>query len=165
MVNENLEVQRQIIKHYWLNVTHSPKEIQELTNILLHIIECNIKKLKENGSVEHGGGNGWPTKVTQNMSRAIGQNLRRKNTISTRQLAIKIENTYDIPISHVSIWKHMKKKGYRSSIPLGIPMLTERHIEMRLTWAKAHLHDDWNETIFTDETAFDLFRNKVCQWY
>jgi len=103
MVNENLEAQRQTIKHYWLNVTHSPKEIQELTNIPLHTIERNIKKLKENGSVEHRGGNGRPMKVTQNMSRAIGQNLRQNNAISTRQLTTKIENTYDIPISHVSI--------------------------------------------------------------
>ena len=99
------------------------------------------------------------------MSRAIGQNLRRNNAISTRQLTTKIENTYDVPISYVSIWKHMKKKGYRSSVPLGTPMLTERHIEMRLAWAEAHLHDDWNETIFTDETAFDLFRNKVRRWH
>ena len=83
MVNRNLEAQRQTIKHYWLNVTHSPKEIQELTNIPLCTIEHNIKKLKEDGSVKHRGENGWSTKVTQNMSRAIGQNLHQKNTIST----------------------------------------------------------------------------------
>jgi len=77
-------------------------------------------------------GNGRPTKITQNMFRAIEQNLCRKNTISIRQLAIKIENIYNISISHVSIWKHMKKKGYRSSVPLRTPMLTEQHIEMRL---------------------------------
>jgi len=68
MVNENLETQRQTIKHYWLNVIHSPKEIQELTNIPFRTIERNIKKLKENGSVEHREGNGQLTKVTQNMS-------------------------------------------------------------------------------------------------
>ena len=59
----------------------------------------------------------------------------------------------------------MKKKGYRSSVLLGTPMLTERHIEIRLVWAEAYLHDDWNETIFTDETTFDLFKNKVCRWH
>ena len=36
MVNENLEAQKQTIKHYWLNVIHSPKKIQELTNIPLY---------------------------------------------------------------------------------------------------------------------------------
>src|SRR6266498_1611818 len=61
--------------------------------------------------------------------------------------------------------KTYEKKGYRSSVPLGTPMLTEWHIEMRLAWVEVHLHDDWNETIFTDKTAFDLFRNKVRRWH
>ena len=58
-----------------------------------------------------------------------------------------------------------EKKGYKSSVPLETPMLTIRHIEMRKAWAQTHLHDNWNRTIFTDETAFDLFRNKVCRWH
>src|SRR5688500_16011556 len=28
-----------------------------------------------------------------------------------------------------------------------------------------HINNNWNYTIFTDETAFNLFRNKVCRWY
>ena len=31
--------------------------------------------------------------------------------------------------------------------------------------AQAHLNDNWDCTIFTDEIAFDLFRNKVTRWY
>ena len=58
-----------------------------------------------------------------------------------------------------------EKKGYKSSVPLATPMLTERHIEMRKAWAQAHTNDNWNRTIFTDETAFDLFRNKVRRWH
>ena len=27
------------------------------------------------------------------------------------------------------------------------------------------MRDNWCKTIFTDETAFDLFRNKVCRWH
>ena len=36
---------------------------------------------------------------------------------------------------------------------------------MRKSWAQAHRNDNWNQTIFTDETAFDLFRNKVHRWH
>ena len=55
MVNGNLEAQRQTIKHYWLNVTHLPKEIQELTNIPLCTIERNIKNLKKMALLSMGG--------------------------------------------------------------------------------------------------------------
>ena len=44
-------------------------------------------------------------------------------------------------------------------------MLTDRHIEMRVAWANAHLRDNWHRTVFTDETAFDLFRNKIRRWH
>ncbi|GBB92215.1 hypothetical protein RclHR1_19870001 [Rhizophagus clarus] len=165
MVNAKFEAQRKTIKHHWLNGIRTAEEIHKLTRIPLRTVQYNVKKLKETGSVEHKRGNGRQYKVTQNISRAIGQNVRRNNAISTRQLANNIENNYDISISHVTVWNHMKKKGYKSSIPLGTPMLTNRHIEMRKTWAQAHLNDNWNCTIFTDETAFDLFRNKVRRWH
>ena len=44
-------------------------------------------------------------------------------------------------------------------------MLTDWHIEIRKIWAEVHLWDNWCQTIFTDETAFDLFRNKVRRWH
>ncbi|GET04956.1 hypothetical protein RCL_jg4891.t1 [Rhizophagus clarus] len=31
-------------------------------------------------------------------------------------------------------------------------------------WAQAHINDNWDMTIFTDETAFDFFQNKVKRW-
>jgi len=44
-------------------------------------------------------------------------------------------------------------------------MLTAKHKERRVEWAKAHLNDDWNRTLFSDETAFQLFRNIVERWH
>jgi len=66
-----------------------------------------------------------------------------KNTaVSTHQLAAKVQNTHNISILHASIWRHMKKKGYESSVPLATLMLTNRHIKMRKAWAQAHLNDN-----------------------
>ena len=59
----------------------------------------------------------------------------------------------------------MKRKEYENSIPRGTPMLENRHIEARKKWAEEHKNDNWNHIIFTDETAFDLFRNKVRRWH
>ena len=50
-------------------------------------------------------------------------------------------------------------------IPLSTPMLTSNHIDARKVWAQDHLNDNWDRIIFTDETAFDLFRNKFTRWY
>ena len=163
MVNTKFEAQRQTIKHYWNIGIRSAKQIHEITSIPLHTVEYNLKKLREIGDVEHKQRIGCPPKITQKISHMIGQNIRRNNTISTCQLAIKIENIKDISIDHTTVWRHMKKKEYSNSVPLATPMLTDRHIEMRKSWAQAHMNDNWNQTIFTDETAFDLFRNKIHQ--
>lgn len=44
-------------------------------------------------------------------------------------------------------------------------MLTEAHKRKRVEWAQKHLNDHWDKTLFTDETAFQLFRNTVERWY
>ena len=113
MVNVALEAQRQTILHYWSNGVRSAKEIHEKASISLRTVERNLKKLRETGTVEHRRGNGRRPKITQNIGRAISQHIHRNNGISTRQIAKKLEATHDISISHVSVWKHMKKRGTR----------------------------------------------------
>ena len=71
----------------------------------------------------------------------------------------------NISILHVTIWDYMKKKGYKGSVSLEMLMLTEWHIEMRKTLTQMHMNDNWEQTMFTDETAFDIFRNKVHRWH
>ena len=44
-------------------------------------------------------------------------------------------------------------------------MLTEVHKQNRVKWAKNHLNDNWKNTLFTDETAFQLYRNTIERWY
>ncbi|CAG8817273.1 14003_t:CDS:1, partial [Dentiscutata erythropus] len=45
------------------------------------------------------------------------------------------------------------------------PMLTVTHKQKRLEWARKHLNDNWEKTLFSDETAFQLFRNTIKHWY
>lgn len=44
-------------------------------------------------------------------------------------------------------------------------MLTIEHIRKRIEWAEKYLNNNWNRTVFSDETAFQLFRNTVKYWY
>ncbi|CAF3506314.1 unnamed protein product [Rotaria socialis] len=54
--------------------------------------------------------------------------------------------------------------GYKSTLPYGTPMLTQKHKEARAQWAIQHKDDDWSRTIFTDETSYQLFRNTIRRW-
>jgi len=44
-------------------------------------------------------------------------------------------------------------------------MLTVAHKKARVSWANRHLNDNWDTILFSGETAFQLFRNTITQWY
>ena len=44
-------------------------------------------------------------------------------------------------------------------------MLTPAHKHKRIEWAQKHMNDNWQNTLFSDETAFQLFHNTVRHWY
>ena len=43
-------------------------------------------------------------------------------------------------------------------------MLTNEQKERRVQWTLPHQNDDWNRTIFSDETSYQLFRNTIRRW-
>ena len=44
-------------------------------------------------------------------------------------------------------------------------MLTEKHKRDRIECAQKHLKNNWKKTVFTDETAFQLFNNTISHWH
>jgi transposase len=70
-----------------------------------------------------------------------------------------------ILVSHITILKHLNGLGYKKGRANKTPMLTEKHIQKRVEWANKYINYDWSRTVFSDETAFQLFRNTVEYWY
>jgi len=44
-------------------------------------------------------------------------------------------------------------------------LLTLAHKQKRVEWAQKHKDDNWKKTLFSDETAFQLYRNTIKHWY
>src|SRR5438128_6054412 len=160
----DLETQRQTILHYWNHGVHSAKEIHILTKIPIQTIYYNLRKLEKTGTTMHKKGAGRPLIITAYASRTIGQYVRRNPTISLRTLVTKISRN-GVDVSRETVRRHMHNSGYQKNVPKATPMLTETHKAKRVEWAQKHLNDDWTRTLFTDETAFKLFRNTVKHWY
>ena len=164
MPSQNKKPHAEIILHFWNEGVQSPKEIHKITNIPLRTVKYYIKKIKETNSIARKKGSGRPKKISGNTSVAIGQYVRRDPTISSRKLEAKLAEK-GFSVSYRTISKHLGSLGYKNNVPLPTPMLTKAHKEKRVEWAYAHLNDNWNTTLFSDETAFQLFRNTITQWY
>ncbi|GET51429.1 IS630 family transposase [Rhizophagus irregularis DAOM 181602=DAOM 197198] len=139
-------------------------EIHKITRIPLSTIYDNIKKLKEDNIVNRKKGSGRPRKITGKFSRSLGQSIRRDTSVPTRTLAKKL-GQMGLEVSHSTVSRHLTVHGYKKSLPRATPMLTAAHKQKCIEWAQQHINDNWNTTLFSDETAFQLFRNTVKRWH
>jgi transposase len=160
----NKELQRDVILYYWRMGVRKAKEIQSRTQIKLSTIYYNLKKLERSGNNDRKSGSGRPKKIDKTGTRIIGQNLRRNPYETTISLADKLTNK-GIQVGRHTVGRHLHRLGYKNSLPLATPMLTENHKQKRVEWAQKHLNDDWTKTLFSDETSFQLFRNTITKWH
>src|SRR6185312_4992376 len=158
------EQHRQVLLHFWNQGVHTAKELHNLTNKSLQTIYYNIKKLEKKGNNTPDNRSGRPKKITAAGSRILGQQIRRNYLNSLRTLATRLSKE-GIEASYATVSRHLKSIGYKKSLPVATPMLTPDHKKRRVEWAKKHLNDNWKKTLFTDETAFQLFRNTIKRWH
>jgi len=161
MTTTTLSDKRKIILSFWNRGKRSAKEIHAATKIPLPTIYYNLQKLRKTGNVEQSKGAGRPGVVTKEISQKIRRYIEENSFISTRSLVAKLGGA----ISQSTLVRHLKSLGYKNDVPKPAPMLTRLQKKKRLLWAKKHLKDSWGKTFFTDETAFQLFRNTTGQWY
>ncbi|PKC04492.1 hypothetical protein RhiirA5_422200 [Rhizophagus irregularis] len=52
-----------------------------------------------------------------------------------------------VEVSYRTVGRHLSSIGYR------------------VEWAKKYINNQWDKTVFTDKTAFQIFRNTIERWY
>ena len=56
------------------------------------------------------------------------------------------------------------KRGYRHKVVRIVPMLTDRHKEQRVLWARNNKETDWERVVFSDEMSIWLAGGKIQLW-
>lgn len=161
MTVTTLREQRHIILSYWNRGVRYAKKIHTATKIPMSTIYYNLKKLRETGKITQSKGAGRPKVISREMSQKIRRQIQKNPSISTRSLVAELGGA----VSQSTVLRHLWDHGYQNDVPKSLPMLTLQHKEKRVEWAKKHLNDNWNKTFFSDETAFQLFRNTIGQWH
>jgi len=158
------ETNRQAILQLWNRGIQNAREIHNRTGISLTTVYDNLTKLQQSGTIQRIEGSGRPKKIDANASRALAQFVRRDSSVSTRTLSTRLSLT-GLDVSYRTVGRHLADIGYQKDLPRATLMLTVDHKRKRVEWAQNHLNDDWDNTLFTDETAFQLFRNTVERWH
>lgn len=73
--------------------------------------------------------------------------------LSLRQGQAKLREK-GVNISLETIRKRLKEHNLKFRSVIKKPLLSKKHIEKRVAWARKHLDYDWENAIFTDESSF-----------
>ena len=117
------------------------------------------KRVKETGSFKDKPRTGRPPKLNERDRRQITRILRKnpvKNAEAVRKEAL---SSLKLKVSRNTIARVLKDAGYAARVMKKKPLLTKKHKQKRLAWAKEHetwTIDEWKNVIWSDETAFML---------
>ncbi|CAF4686124.1 unnamed protein product [Rotaria socialis] len=92
--------------------------------------------IKNQGTIEDRS-----RKITENDDKALGQWIRRNNETKLQELVQNLLHDRDLNVSRWTVQRQLKRMGYKSTLPYGTLMLTQKHNEARVQWAIQHKDD------------------------
>lgn len=100
-------------------------------------------------------GSGRPTKMTARATRLLVRTATNNPTFSIPELSTAI----GVDVDRTTVWRCMKKAGFKSFKRGGIFYLTQRHKHARVDWAMRRSLwrlPSWRRVVFSDEASVKL---------
>ena len=154
------------LKKRWQIVTlveegHQFKDIAERLRVGRNTVGRIMDLYRRTGQVTPGKSTGCPRKTTERQDRQLFRLVRRDRKKSARRLMTEWSLDINVQVSTRTTNRRINKHGYRARRPARKPMLTRRHRQERLAWARQWRHltvNHWRHIIFADESRFELHR-------
>ena len=131
---------RELVKSLWKNGTQNVNELHKVTKFTLRTLYRWTSQLKKTRDLKQGCRPGRPKKLSPKKQRRLN-------------------------IATQTVRENLWKLGYHVCIPKKTPFLTPLAKERRVSWAKAHQNKTWEDTVFSDETTIQMFRNTTLVRY
>src|SRR5215208_6981059 len=80
-------------------------------------------------------------------------------TSSSEITSILKEKHSGLEVSSRTVRRTLSSLRYIVCQPQRVPLLSPQHIAKRREWARKYSRHNWKQTIFTDESTFQMFRN------
>ncbi len=68
------------------------------------------------------------------------------------RIGLLSESRWAPKVSRTTMFRTLKRLGFKIFSPQRIPMLTKKHKEARVSWCTANKNTDWSKVCFTDES-------------
>lgn len=165
MAPTSIKTNREIVKSLWKQNVRNAKEISSKTGIPLRSCERYISFLRKNGRIPDIHRSGRPQKLSSEKRRQIGMIIKHDHFTTSKELKVMLEEKYpELEVSERTVRRNLNRLGFTSVLPRKVPILTQQSKDNRLSWARDHLHYNWNKVVFSDETTIQMFSNTIRAW-
>ncbi|MCG8430148.1 MAG: transposase, partial [Candidatus Omnitrophica bacterium] len=155
---------RTYLQYLYENVSKDVGFLRASTSLSRATVYRTISKISAGESIEHGTGAGRPQIYNPNDRRRLAQLALRNRTESARKLGMLMQLKGSPAASDRTVRRHLNNMQYWSLLPKPVPMLSAENMETRVKWAQDFQDFRWDDVIFSDESAVQLFRNKLTVW-
>lgn len=155
---------RERLRLFYESGIRSASHLHRLTNIPLSTIYDNLNRFEAGRSSKRASGDGRPPILKFNDRRRISQLAVHHPAWSAAKIGGEAKKRGTPDVSTRTIERSLRGQGYIKLVPKEVPLLTPRMKEDRVEWCRRHLNDDFETTIFSDESSFQFYRTKIKQW-
>ena len=118
-------------------------------------IAAFLKKYVDTGSIARRPGSGRPTKATEEVRVIVESEMREDDERTAAELCDRLASAGHA-MSESTVLRCRTSLGWTRRGSAYCQLIREVNKEKRLAWAKEHLHDDFRDVIWTDETTVQL---------
>lgn len=144
------------------NISHDL--ISEITGVGVKNIQRMYDMWKDRDSFFDAGRSGRPPKLDEEQRNELAKIISENRTASVPEIKKIWENKPQLSISSRSIQRFRKNLGYQQKNAKQKPILNQKNQLKRLSFARKHLKERWDNHVFIDESDFQLFPNKKRVW-
>lgn len=135
------------------------KKIASTLDVSRNTVGSIIRKFKATGVVKNLPGRSRPKKISPATSRYLRRQVDRNPRVTAKELQedLAVAGT---DVSVATVRRTLHEQGLHARAPRKTPLLTSRHKQNRIQFAKNHLDKPqkfWDSVLWTDETKIELF--------
>lgn len=112
-----------------------------------------MRRFEETKTVDDLPNRGLKRGTATREDKAIVQLYKKYPTLSLRK-AQGFLRKKNINVSILTIKRRLEEKGISWRSTIRKPLLSSKHVEKRLKWARENVNRDWDNVVFTDECSF-----------
>ena len=155
---------RSALNVLWARNVNSIEDLQALTGYSRAQLYRHRPALQENGRVCRKVGTGKVNKLPTALLPVIKQWLEQEPYLSCAKMCQRLLSDHQINISKRGLSWRLNKEKIKFRSQGSVPLLTEVHKQNRIQWCQQNLTRNFSNVIFSDESYFQLHRNKLKVW-